>query len=501
MTEIRFVDTTIRDGNQSLWANNARTEWILPVAGRLDRCGFEAIELSPIDGRKSVRELKEDPWTRIRLVSERVTETPLRTVAGRFRPFDVTPDSMYYLYIERMFANGIRQTRISEEWNQYVGWKRKIEVSKAVGMQPLINLIYSVSPRHTDAYYAERARQALSLDPFRIVLKDPGGLLTPDRMQTIVPAIQANIGGKELELHTHCTTGLGPLVALEAIKLGIAIINTGIPPLADGSGNPSVFNVARNARALGYAPVFNEEEARVVSQHFSAVAQREHMPVGRAKEYDAAQFEHQVPGGMISNLRHQLKLVGMEDKLEDSLIEATRIRAEFGYPVMVTPLSQFVGSQAAINVIVGERYKEVTDQTIHYALGRFGGEEAINAMDQDTRDKILDRRRAQELEDWDPPQPTLEELRAEYGGPGLSDEELLLRFTIGQDEIDVMRASNPRYTGYSLMAEQSIVSLVRQLTERTDRSHIFVQRGDASITLRKSDEVGVRPSHSPREAP
>lgn len=486
MTEIRFVDTTIRDGNQSLWANNARTKWILPIAKYLDQGGFEAIELSPIDGRKSVRELKEDPWARIRMVSEIITETPLRTVAGRFRPFDVTPDSMYYLYIERMFANGIRQTRISEEWNQYAGWKRKVDVSKAVGMQPLINLIYSVSPRHTDEYYAERARQALSLDPFRIVLKDPGGLLTPDRMQTIVPAIQAIIGDKHLELHTHCTTGLGPLVALEGIKLGIRTINTGIPPLADGSGNPSVFNVASNARALGYTPVYNEEAARVVSEHFSAVAQRENMPVGKAKEYDAAQFEHQVPGGMISNLRHQLKLVGLEHKLEDSLVEATQVRADFGYPVMVTPLSQFVGSQAAINVIIGERYKEVTDQTIHYALGRWGGEEAINAMDQNARDKILNRRRAKELQGWEPPEPTLEELRSEFGGLGLSDEELLLRFMIGQDEIDIMKASNTRYTGYPLRAEQSLVSLVRELTKRTDRNHISVQSGDVSITLGKS---------------
>ena len=162
MADIRFVDTTIRDGQQSLWANNMRTGMILPIAERLDRAGFEAIELALVHPKKSVRELKEDPWERIRLVRERVTETPLRQVAGRFRAFAVTPPAMYELFIERMFANGIRQARISEEWNQLPLWAYKLKVARGVGMQPIVNLIYAVSPRHTDEYYAERARQAAS---------------------------------------------------------------------------------------------------------------------------------------------------------------------------------------------------------------------------------------------------------------------------------------------------------------------------------------------------
>ena len=136
---------------------------------------------------------------------------------------------MYELFIERMAANGIRQARISEPWNDLPGWRYRTEVARKFGLDPIINLIYSVSPVHTDEYYAERCRQAVTLKPFRLCLKDPGGLLTPERTRTLVPVVLANAGGIPVELHSHCTTGLGPLVALEAVKLGIRIVNTGDP--------------------------------------------------------------------------------------------------------------------------------------------------------------------------------------------------------------------------------------------------------------------------------
>src|SRR5437588_12417289 len=187
-------------------------------------------------------------------------------------------------------------------------------------------------------------------------------------------------------------------------------VNTAIPPLADGSSNPSIFNVAMNARALGFKTSIDEEPLRRVARHFTACAKEENLPIGKTPEYDYAQYVHQIPGGMISNLHYQLRRVGMEDKIEQTLEEAARVRAEFGYPIMVTPLSQFVGSQAAINVIVGERYKEVTDQTIQYALGVWGKEGAA-LMDTAVKAKILDRPRAKEWAQWQPPEPTVQELR------------------------------------------------------------------------------------------
>jgi oxaloacetate decarboxylase (Na+ extruding) subunit alpha len=480
---IRFVDTTIRDGHQSLWAENMTTGMMLPVAEALDRAGFDAIELiSSSHLKKCVRELKEDPWARVRLVSQRITRTPLRLNAGRFSAFDLTPRSMYRLFMERMAANGIREARISEEWNELEGWVWKVEVARDVGINPVPNIIYSVSPKHTDEYFGERTRQAASLKVNRLCLKDPGGLLTPERVQTLVPIMFQNANGIPLELHTHCTTGLGPLCCLEAVKLGIKIVNTALPPLADGSSNPSLFNVAKNLRALGYKTLIDEELLKPVSEHFTYIAKREGFPIGAPVEYDYSQYQHQVPGGMISNLRFQLRKVGMEDKIDQALAETMRVRAELGYPIMVTPLSQFVGSQAAINVIVGERYKEVTDQIIQYALG-YWGKEGADLMAPEVKARIMDRPRAKEWADWLPPEPTVAEIRKKMDAEHVSDEELLLRWNLGVDEIEAMRAAGAPQE--YLTARQPLVNLLDSLSKRTEYRQIVIQKGDMVLSLNR----------------
>ncbi len=485
---VKFVDTTIRDGHQSLWAENMTTGMMLPVAEIMDRAGFDAIELiSSSHLKKCVRELKEDPWARVKLVGERITRTPLRLNAGRFSAFDLTPRSMYRLFMERMAANGIREARISEEWNDLDGWTWKTKVARDVGINPVPNIIYSVSPKHTDAYFAERTRQAASLKVNRLCLKDPGGLLTPERVRSLVPVMLANANGIPIELHTHCTTGLGPLCCLEAVKLGIMTVNTALPPLADGSSNPSLFNVARNLRALGYKTLIEEESLKPVSDHFTRIARREGFPIGVPVEYDYSQYQHQVPGGMISNLRFQLRKVGMEHKIDDALEETMQVRAELGYPIMVTPLSQFVGSQAAINVIVGERYKEVTDQIIQYALG-YWGREGAELLDPAAKAKILDRPRAKEWARRPPEEPTVEELRRKMNASKVSDEEFLLRWNLGVDEIATMRAAGPPKE--YLKASRPLVSLLDALSKRSQYRHIFVQKGDLVISMQKNSTAG-----------
>ena len=480
---IRFVDTTIRDGHQSLWAENMTTGMMLPVAEAMDHAGFDAIELiSSSHLKKCVRELKEDPWARVKLVSERVTRTPLRLNAGRFSAFDITPRSMYRLFMERMAANGIREARISEEWNELEGWEWKVKVSRDVGINPVPNIIYSVSPKHTDDYFAERTRQAASLKVNRLCLKDPGGLLTPERVQTLVPIMFQNANGIPVELHTHCTTGLGPLCCLEAVKQGIKIVNTALPPLADGSSNPSLFNVAKNLRALGYQTLIDEEILKPVSEHFTYIAKREGFPIGAPVEYDYSQYQHQVPGGMISNLRFQLRKVGMESKIDQALEETMRVRAELGYPIMVTPLSQFVGSQAAINVIVGERYKEVTDQIIQYALG-YWGKEGAELMAPEVKAKILDRPRGKEWSEWQPPEPSVVEIKKKMNAENVSDEELLLRWNLSVDEIEAMRAAGaPKEY---LTARQPLVNLLDALSKKKEYRQIVIQKGDIRVELNR----------------
>ena len=483
MDEVRFVDTTIRDGQQSLWAFGMRTGMMLPVASMMDRAGFHAIELgTPIELVKCVRELREDPWERYRLIAREIRETPVRAIHGTTSGFEIYPHSVHQLWDECVAANGLKQVRISDCWNDPSQWRWRVKQAREAGLEPILNLIFSVSPKHSDDYYAQRTAEAVKLDVVGVCLKDPGGLLTPERTQTLVPVVLENAKGIPVELHTHCNTGLGPLCCLEAIKLGIKTINTAIPPLADGSSNPSVFNVAKNARALGYATRIEEGVIQPVADHFKFIAQREGFPVGTPLEYDCFHYTHQIPGGMISNLRHQLRVVGMENKLSETLEEAARVRAEFGYPIMVTPLSQFVGSQAAINVIVGERYKEVTDQSIQYALGLWGREGALS-MDPNVKDRILGRARAKEIANWKLPQTSAKELREKLGGPGVSDDELLLRFFVGKDDVEAMRAAGPPRE--YLSAKDPLLTLISELTKRTDCRQIYIQKPGLSLRLEK----------------
>src|SRR5918999_1792310 len=421
--EIRFVDTTLRDGQLSLWASNMTTRMMLPVIDSIDAAGFEAFELiSSAFFKKAVRDLKEDLWERTRLVARRAKKTPLRAIRSRsMLAFQLTPAAIAELWLERLAANGITELRTSDPSNTPSYWAESVAGASRLGLRTILNIIYSISPKHTDDYFLERIRQAAKLEIARICFKDPGGLLTPERTRALVPLILQNAGGKPVEFHTHCTTGLGSPCCLEAIKVGVRSINTAIPPLADASSNPSVFNVAMNARTLGYSTVVDEETLRPVRDHFTAIAKQQNLPIGRPVEYDAFHTLHQVPGGMISNFRFQLATLGKLDKLPAVLEEVSRVRGEFGYPIMVTPYSKFFGVKAAINVMVGERYKEVTDEVILYALGFWGAEEA-ESIDPNTRDRTLSRPRAKELSHTEPPEMSLQDFREKFGGAGVSDD-------------------------------------------------------------------------------
>jgi len=483
MTEVRFVDTTLRDGQQSLWAYNMRTGMIVPSVEYIDDAGFEAVELGgPVELPKCVKELREDPWERYRLVIPKFKKTPLRLIHGTRSGFAIYPAALHQLYDTCMANAGVSEVRISDSWNDAVDWAWRVKQAKNAGLKPIINLIYTVSPRHTNEYFAAKIREAIALDVYRVILKDPGGILTPERTKTLAPAVLEAAGSTTVELHTHCTTGLGTLCCLEAIKAGMINVNTAVPPLADGSSNPSIFNVAMNARALGFKTSIDEEPLRRVARHFTACAKEENLPIGKTPEYDYAQYVHQIPGGMISNLHYQLRRVGMEHKMDQTLAEAAQVRADFGYPIMVTPLSQFVGSQAAINVIVGDRYKQVTDQTIEYAMGIWGKEGAV-LMNPNAKEKILSRPRAKEIGERPHPSDSIQDLRRKYGGQGVNDEEVLSRFFTSKEDVERMHAAGPPRTYTN--DRNPVLNLVETLSKQTDRHSVFIQNRNFSLRMER----------------
>lgn len=481
MNDIHIIDTTLRDGQLSLWALGMKTGAMLAIAEQMDRCGFESMEFFGFAGYiKYVKEHKENPWDWMGPGARKFRRTRLRYHGGLASGFEKIPRSVRLLMVERVIARGITLTRSSDPWNDYGAAAVEIDALKKLGMDVIVNVIYSVSPRHTDEYYAERARHAAAIRPYRICFKDVGGLLTPERTQALILLIKQNIGDIPLEFHAHCNNGLAPFNYLEAIKLGVEILHTAVPPLANGSSQPSIFNIAANASALGYRTRVDLEAITPVREHFNFIAKREGHPIGAPREYDYAQYLHQVPGGMISNLRHQLRTMGMEERLQETLEEAGRVRAEFGYPIMVTPLAQFVGSQAAVNVITGERYKEVTDQSIQYALGHWG-KEAPQVMDAGVKDKILSRPRASEWANWMPPDLSLEEVRQKFGAPKISDDELVLRVIAGGQAVDAMLAAGAPKEYLSV--RQPLVQLIGELARRRDCRQIYIQKDGLRLRM------------------
>ena len=486
--EVRFIDTTVRDGNQSLWALNMRIGSMLPALPHIDEAGYESMEFFvSVIFKKYVREHKENPWYWLKEGTKRIKKTRLRYHGGMHSAFEKTPHALLKLLVERLVSYGLTLTRTSNCWNDYTAFKDEIQDLKKAGMDTVANLIYSVSPRHTDEYYAKKSKEAAAAKPWRICFKDVGGLLTPARARTLIPVVLKAAGDIPVEFHAHCNSGQAPLNYLEGVKLGMRILHTAIPPLANGSSQPSVFNIANNLKALGYTPTVDLKPLEPVVKHFTAVAKRDGLPIGKPVEYDHSLYQHQVPGGMISNMRHQLKIVGLEHKMEAALEESGRVRAEFGYPIMVTPLSQFVGTQAAINVIVGERYKEVPDQVIQYALGIWG-KEGAELMDAVVKDKILNRPRAKDWTHWEQPDPTLHEIRQKFGA-NISDEELIIRYYAGEDYVKALPdGGKPREY---LDATQPLVKIIEQISKRKDSNQVYIKQPGFTIRMEKRSNVSA----------
>jgi oxaloacetate decarboxylase (Na+ extruding) subunit alpha len=487
MDSVDFVDTTFRDGHASLWAEGMTTGMMLPVAEHMDTAGFKSMEIIATSHfKKCVRELREDPWERIRLISKKVTRTPLVLMMGHnITAFDLTPLSLLKLFMERIAVAGITQIELMDAANDmsFIRVPECIRFAREAGLKVSMALIYSYSPKHSDAYFAQRTHDAAKLKPDIIYLKDSGGLLTPDRARTVIPAMLAQTGGIPLELHSHCTTGLAPLCYLEAVKAGCRTLHTAIPPLANGSSQPSIFNVMKNLRMLGYEPSVNEQMLSPVSQHFTYIAKREGLPLGVPLEYDEYQYIHQVPGGVISNLKHQLAQMRMEDRLSTVLEEIVKVKEDLGYPIMVTPFSQFVASQAAINIMTGERYKQVTDEIIMYCLGLWG-EEASSEVNPNIKDRILNLPRAKELAAFEPPQPSIEEVRQNLGGSSVSDDDLILRYIIQEEkEILTMRAAGPPKLYFT--SANPLVTIIHELLRKGELGYVHVEKGDFSLTLQK----------------
>jgi oxaloacetate decarboxylase alpha subunit len=470
MRDIAVVDTTLRDAHQCLWATRMTTAHMLPIAERMDRIGFRRIDLAgTTQFDVCVRYLKEDPWERMRLMRQRITQTPLSsfTRSKNLVAFDVLPDDIVELWVERLVANGFREIGSFDGLNDVDNMLTTINVARRLGVKTFGALSYGLSPVHTDELYIRTARDLIQRGKVDAIwLKDAGGLLTVDRIRTLVPAIKAVMGSVPLELHSHCMTGVAPLVYLEGIKAGADMVHTSIAPLANGNAQPATQSTVKNLRALGYRVDIDDALVDEVGEHFRRVAMQEGKPVGAPQEYDAFHYEHQIPGGMMSNFRSQLAQAGLSHLLQKLLEECARVRHELGFPILITPFAQFVGTQAVLNVVQGERYRTVPDEVKKYALGYFG--KLLAPVDPDVLDRIVTNGSPGIALKPEPLAPAVAKLRRQY--PEADDDERLLRFMFAGPQVDEMRAAGAMKTEY--LFEAPLVRLVQELASRkVSRAH------------------------------
>lgn len=481
MSQVAFVDTTLRDAHQSLWNGQMTTAMMLPIAPVIDQVGFEALDfMALISMDWCVRNQRENPWERVRLMSQAMPNTPL-IVGGVLRNFGSVPDSVTEFWAKKISEAGAGRLRINDPYHDIDQITKAIRWSKDAGMITMVALIYSYSPVHTDEYYARKARQIADAGAERIFIKDVDGLLTPERVRTLVPAVMRETGGIPMELHGHCTTGLAPVYYMHALELGIDTLHTAVAPLANGASQPSADAILRNVKSLGYSTGINEKALTEMTEHFRFVARREGFPEGAPAEYDLRQYDHQVPGGMMSNYQAELARRGLAYQLDALLEEIALIRRELGYPIMVTPVSQYIGAQAILNHTAGERYRIVTDEVIKYILGHYG--DLAAPVDPGVKAHVMAMPRTRELLHWQPPQRSIDDLRRDYA-PDITDDEFLLRvLSSNQQAVDEVLAAGPGSYDYPVRGKP-VLDLVRELTGRKDIASISIQKGDFSLTLR-----------------
>jgi len=485
MAEIGLVDVSVRDGNQSLWgATGLNGAQMLEVAGLLDRVGFRAIDFTSSSHMAvAVRYFREDPWDRIRRMRAAMPRTPLQfiTTGLRFIAWQqADPDFMRLVY-RRLQANGIRRFIMLDPMHDADAVLAAARIIREEGeAEVMAALTFTLSDVHDDAFYAGfAAKLASSPDIDLFYLKDPGGLMSPERVRTLAPAVKAAIGGKPLEIHAHCTIGYGPLTSLAAADLGlVTAVHVGIGPLGEGSSLPEAGRMLANLREAGHeVPVDGALIARL-SDYWSRLARAEGLPPGTPQAFDASFLRHQIAGGVMTTTRRQLDELKLGHRFPEVVAETERVRDDLGQPIMVTPFPQMVMSQALFNVIGERRYAQVSDQVIRYVMGKFG--RPTRPVRAGVEAAILDRPRAREIA-AEPDFPALADLRRRFG-THLDEEEFLLRAVMPAEQVDAMRAAGRPRATYTPEAAP-LFALLRQLAARPAARDIVVERPGLRIAL------------------
>lgn len=477
-----LIDTTLRDGVQAHWSGRLKLENLLPIALSMDRAGFQAADfMAPLQFEICVKFLRENPWQRIRAARRIFRNTPLIThIRSRsLSSFNLVPLEVIKLFIERVAANGFRRIMVFDALHDIENMKPSIRFARDVGMHVACVIFYTISPFHTDEYYGQVAAKFAQLGADSICLRDPSGLLTIERTRTLIPILRGALPGIPLELKSHCTTGLAPSCYIEALKVGVDAVFTASMPLANGPSVPSTETIMAEAARANIALEIDESRVRDMAEYFANFAHEEGRPVGKVVERPAGtQYQHQVPGGMIAFLRDQLRELGQIEKLPAVLEEIPRVREEFGYPVMVTPVSQLVGVQAVLNVLHG-RYVHIPAEVRKFLLGQYGTPEGpldSNLVDRVTAEAGRSGAAHRQQEG------VIERVRRELG-PFESDDDLLLHIMFHRDQLSQISPYGDRTSAVPTEALNAALKVLEGLAVGPGLQHVHLSTKDFRITL------------------
>lgn len=453
---VKIVDTALRDGSQSLLATRLTTEEILRVAPLMDKAGYYALEVwggATFDA--CLRFLDEDPWERLRAIRKACPNTRLQML---FRGQNILgyhhyPDDIVEKFVQKSIENGIDIIRVFDALNDVRNLKSAVDACKKYHGHCQIALSYTTSPVHTVKYYVELAKEVEKMGADSLCIKDMAGVLLPEDAYNLIKQLKKDTN-LPIELHSHCTGGVCQLTYRRAIEAGVDIIDTALSPLSGGTSQPATeaFNYA--LKGTEYDPKLDQEkldEAAAILNPIKEKYLKNGILKPKALCVNPGILKYQVPGGMLSNLMSQLEKSGAMDKYDAVLKEVPNVRKDLGYPPLVTPLSQMVGTQAVMNVITGERYKMVPKEIKDYLHGLYG--KAPAPVDPAIQKKIIGDDPVITYRPADKLAPEFEELKKKYHKIARSDEDVLSIALFEQVAINFLKRK------YGLEAENFSVSL------------------------------------------
>ncbi|MDN3519809.1 pyruvate carboxylase subunit B [Aquisalimonas lutea] len=482
---VEIEDITIRDGAQCLWATRLSTEEIVPIAKTIDQAGFTVVDLTggaAID--TSIMYLQEDPFERCRVLSELMPNSRLNFNSRGQSVFRWTqyPDDVAELTIRVFARNGIKSIMLFDPLNDMRNLEFSAKIAKEHGLYVIGSVTYTISPYHTDEHFVEKTRDLVEMGVDAVSLKDPSGLLTAERAVGLLRQMRSVLHGQALQLHCHTSTGTGEEVHKAAMDMGEEgpdVYHGAAPPLAWGLSHPSHEFLVDNLVERGFDVGLDMEAVRDMSAYLRYLAEKRGLPEGKpvSKSEGEGTRRHGVPGGMFSNLRSQLEDQGCADRLPEVLEEVQRVRHDLGYPLLVSPMAQYVGTTAVLNVLAG-RYEVVPDEVRNYLLGYYGT--PPGPVDENIQDKILNGAEPIKERPGEVLEPMVEEFRKK-NGPFQTEEDLVLNIFYSKPILDKWNLKN--WEGYRRTPKNATTFLMREAVTKTDIDEFSFENQEKKITV------------------